>query len=63
MFSEPEMLKICILIISSEFLQFLDKSYGPDAGIEHPDIGRTLSTPWSSWILQYIYLWVPLDRD
>jgi len=42
------MLKTCVLITTSEFLQSLDKSYGPDVMTEHPDIGRTLSTPWSS---------------
>lgn len=55
MFNGPETLKTCVLI-TSEFLQFLDKSYGPDVMTEHPNIGRTLSTPWSSWILQHIQL-------
>lgn len=46
--------KTSIFISSSGFVQFLEKSYGPDVTTEYLDVGRTLGALWSSWILQHM---------
>lgn len=48
--------KTSVSINSSGFVWFLDNSYGPDVMIEYLDVGRVLSTLWSSWILKHMQL-------
>lgn len=55
--------KTSVFINSSAFVPFLDDSYGPGVMTEHLDIGRTLSTLWSSWILQHIQLCELITAD
>lgn len=47
----------------SGFVWFLDDSYGPDVMTKYLDVGRTLNTLWSSWVLQHIQLCELITTD
>lgn len=45
------------------FVWFLDNSYGPDVMTKYLHVGRTLSTLWSSWMLQHAQLCELIKTD